>query len=119
MAKLIKISSNHYLITDDEETVKGDFILYNGKILEVFDFNVGVLPEYLHEFGRTLSTCYNILCGEWLYCYNILCGEWLCFPESIKGNKITHSSIPLEYGLNSTTLIFNKIKELSLTDLNN
>ncbi len=108
MAKLIKISSNHYLITDDEETVKGDFILYNGKILEVFDFNVGVLPEYLHEFGRTLSTCYNILCGE-----------WLCFPESIKGNKITHSSIPLEYGLNSTTLIFNKIKELSLTDLNN
>ena len=108
MAKLIKISSNHYLIIDDEETVKGDFILYNGKILEVFDFNVGVLPEYLHEFGRTLSTCYNILCGE-----------WLCFPESIKGNKITHSSIPLEYGLNSTTLIFNKIKELSLTDLNN
>jgi hypothetical protein len=108
MAKLIKISSNHYLITDDEETVKGDFILYNGKILEVFDFNVGVLPKYFHEFGRTLSTCYNILCGE-----------WLCFPESIKGNKITHSSIPLEYGLNSTTLIFNKIKELSLTDLNN
>lgn len=108
MAKLIKISSNHYLIIDDEETVKGDFILYNGKILEVFDFNVGVLPEYLHEFGRTLSTCYNILCGE-----------WLCFPESIKGNKITHSSIPLEYELDSTTLIFNKIKELSLTDLNN
>lgn len=108
MAKLIKTSSDHYIVTDDEEIIKGDFIIYNGEILEIFDFNVGVFPKNLHKFVRTLSTCYNIMCGR-----------YICFPESIQGNKITHSTKPLEYGIDSFTLIFDKIKELSLTGLNN
>lgn len=104
MAKLIKLSSTRYVVIDDEEVKKGDFVLLNEEIQEVFDFNVGVLPEYLPKYGRTLSTCYNIMCGQ-----------LLCFPESMKGNKITYSTKPLEYEIDKPILIFDKIKELSLT----
>lgn len=66
-------------ITFNEDVKKGDWCIFNGKLLQVKDFNVGVLPEYLNKYGNTLSTCYNVAIGD-----------YICFSDSplLKNIKI-------------------------------
>ena len=75
--KYIDVNGYGILLDESAEIKEGDYIIFKGQLLKVDCFNDGVLPEFIHKYGNTLSTCYNVKLGN-----------YTCFPESIKNNKI-------------------------------
>lgn len=113
MNKLIKLSDTHYIVVDDSNIKKGDYCFINNEIHQVENFNDGVLPEHIHKYGDAINTCYNIKIGH-----------YVCFPESLIGKKITHSTQPIEkipldvqMVTSANDVEFINIKPLSLSEV--
>lgn len=83
--KLNKLDSESWIITDDSDVFLNDFVLIDNQILQVTEFNVGVLEKYQHVFGNSQSTCYNVRCGH-----------LICFSEYIRNKKVLYTTFKFE-----------------------